>query len=165
MRYQTTSFEHLKAKLAELNDDPTKHWSKYPCLEWDRGVGGGGYGQLRHKAKHYSCHCLAFELTYGISDGLHTCHHCDNRRCFRPCHLFAGTMLDNMADMVAKGRRPITRLPGELCGRAKLTAADVLAIRARYIPYKMHQGILAKEFGVSATNIRTILDRKSWKHI
>lgn len=47
------------------------------------------------------------------------CHHCENRRCVRPGHLFLGTALDNTRDMFAKGRANKTR--GEGTGRAKLT--------------------------------------------
>jgi hypothetical protein len=32
-------------------------------------------------------------------------HKCDNRKCFRPDHLFEGTEADNTADMIAKGRK------------------------------------------------------------
>jgi hypothetical protein len=40
-----------------------------------------------------------------IPNGLLICHHCDNRRCCRPAHLFLGTYADNTADMVGKCRQ------------------------------------------------------------
>jgi hypothetical protein len=50
-------------------------------------------------------HREAYRLTYGeIPAGLLICHHCDNRACVRPDHLFLGTYKDNAQDMVRKGR-------------------------------------------------------------
>ncbi len=39
-----------------------------------------------------------------IPDGFWVLHHCDNRRCIRPAHLYLGTNADNMRDCAARGR-------------------------------------------------------------
>lgn len=68
-----------------------------------------GYGDFsvgsKANYKNVAAHRVAYELTYGpIPEGLSVLHHCDNPACPRPDHLFTGTQLDNMRDMIAKGR-------------------------------------------------------------
>lgn len=83
------------------------------CWEWtgDIGISGYGYfylkGQGKLRGKRWSAHRLSWALVHGvICDGLFACHHCDNRKCVNPAHLFLGTTKDNLIDMVNKGRSP-----------------------------------------------------------
>jgi hypothetical protein len=50
-------------------------------------------------------HRVSYELANGpIPAGLCVLHHCDNRPCIRPSHLFLGTRRDNALDKTLKGR-------------------------------------------------------------
>jgi len=128
------------------------------CWPW-RGELSDGYGALKRLGKRVKAHATAYRLLVGDPGGLHVLHHCDNRACCNPAHLFTGTNLANVEDKVAKGRQH--RLPGEANGRAKLTAEDVQYIRASSEPPE----VLAVRHGVTYQCIRSIQDRITWRHV
>jgi hypothetical protein len=75
------------------------------CWEWTATIDKSGYGIVGMRPKNLKASRVAWMLTNGaIPDGLWVLHHCDNRRCVRPDHLFLGTNTDNQRDSVAKGR-------------------------------------------------------------
>lgn len=131
------------------------------CWLWKHGRDHDGYGdfQTHNNPAHRSsgAHRVAWELTHGpIPAGLQVCHHCDVRACCNPAHLFLGTMQDNTADKVAKGRH---------VGHGyKLTADQVRVIRACCLAGEAYS-TLAGEFGVTATMIRSIAKGRVWAHL
>lgn len=81
--------------------------------------------------------------------------------CINPAHLFLGTHFDNMADMEKKGRARHPR--GERHGRALLTEADVIAIRAARATRTATISSLAAKYGVSEPTISAVALRYNWK--
>ena len=107
-----------------------------------------------------AAHRVSWTLEHGeIPAGMCVCHHCDNRRCVRPDHLFLGTAKDNMQDMVKKGRATKANR-GSGNGMAKLTEEQVYEIRevSKYGDLKR----LGEKFGVSKSSMYEIRTRKTW---
>lgn len=62
------------------------------------------YGKY-HNGKEDVAHRTAWILTFGkIPKDIKVLHACDNPPCCNPAHLFLGTQMDNIRDMISKGR-------------------------------------------------------------
>lgn len=131
------------------------------CWEWLRSCNTRGYGNISINNKMYKSHRVVYELIFGkIPVGMHVLHHCDNRKCCNPNHLFLGNNEDNIRDKIKKGRQS----RGERSNN-KLKEEQVLEIRKLYSLGNYSQKEIARKFGVGHTIIGSIVTRKKWKHI
>lgn len=144
--------------------DVARFWSKVQklandCWIWIAGEDKNGYGKFTYrdngKKVNVRANRYAFMLRYGFMPSAVSfiCHTCDNPRCVNPEHLFMGTVQDNVADMVSKGRQA-----------SKLKPAQVLEIRQLY-SNGMKISPIAKLYSVSYDTIRTLLSGKYWSHV
>ena len=137
------------------------------CWLWVRGLNKNGYGSMSVSPpvkgrRAQTTHRVAWKLFKGpIPAGMCVCHRCDVRSCVNPDHLFLGTNADNTADMNAKNRQRHPGQKGEKNGMAKLTAAEVLAIRQRRAQGENWKA-LAKEYGVHHQTIWKITSNMRW---
>jgi hypothetical protein len=77
------------------------------CWLWIGAVGRDLYGNIRVGSGRgmVGAHRVSWELHNGeIERGKQVLHHCDNRLCVNPGHLYLGDHFDNMHDKVERGR-------------------------------------------------------------
>lgn len=153
------------------------------CWNWIAGKDSLGYGVFQAKStkgwnepfkRGLRCvrsHRIAFALSYGYESKGHVCHHCDNKSCCNPKHLYDGTYETNSRDAWVRGIAVVPVL--------KLTNEQVLEIRALYPspngprprgPHRKKIGApdtasIAVKYGVSKSTILRIANRQGWKHI
>jgi hypothetical protein len=148
-------------------------WSKVTrgdgCWLWTGYRNRDGYGSINLGSGAnvmLLTHRVSWTLAHGeIPTGQYVCHHCDTPACVRPDHLFLGDQSANMKDGVAKGRVHLPAQDGSNNPQAKLTEAQVLAIRERYAAGGILHRELAPEFGVSVPTIAGIVRGEYWPHV
>lgn len=167
------------------------------CWLWDGSVDSDGYGLFSAKANGYRyqrAHRYSYFFHRGVAPiGLLVCHTCDTPRCINPDHLFLGSVADNNADMVRKGRnrhlsgdkhREAHNLDTVCRGNAwwneqrqennkthrgdnwsttKLPDRAVEEIRRRWEAREARQVDMAREYGVSKSLINLICHGKARK--
>lgn len=145
------------------SDFTDRFWSKVDksgdCWEWQASRFDTGYGCIWVDGRAQKAHRIAWTLTNGpIAPSVRILHRCDNRPCCRPDHLFAGSMADNTADMVRKGRH-------NRHGRTILTPEQVRSIRTRYAAGGATLKDLGAEHKVSWVAIWKVIHRKTWADV
>lgn len=134
------------------------------CWEWigARETAGYGFMFLQSKPPRWlKAHRFSYEIHYGpIPEGLFVCHTCDNPPCVNPAHLWVGTLAENTADMVKKGRSPNNA--GENNPRSKITWEQRDAIEL-LVKSGRSQTEVAKMYGIAQANVSAIILGKHWR--
>ncbi len=134
------------------------------CWLWPGVQHGKWYGRHTEKGVRKYAHRLSYEYHKGpIPEGLSVLHKCDVPLCINPDHLWAGTHLENVADMVAKNRHAKERSGprGEGTANAKLNEAQVMEILGE----QGRHGDIGKRYGVSQHAVSCIKRGATWKHV
>lgn len=154
-------------------DNPSPTPQPTPCRLWQGAVDKYGYGKKKVRYtrdgpwESDKVHRWVLNMIRDVRlrpDQV-VLHRCDQPLCFRVDHLQVGTIADNNADMLAKGRAskpPVNVLLGEKHGMSKLTRAAVEVL------WEMHehgatQVEIGRALGVSRTTVRRVLQGLSWR--
>jgi hypothetical protein len=149
-------FWSLVDKSGPLPDPATGIKSK--CWLWLGSVTDQGYGRFKAGGKTYMATRFAWqEMGKPDPGALTVSTRCRNKLCVRHLHL------KSRAEIMAS----VTRrwASGEDSWLARTTAKTVLQLRKLYAKGDLTQAMLAERFGLSLSNVKSILGRRSWKHI
>lgn len=155
-----TAAKRFSTKINIYGPIPEHRPELGPCHVWLAAKNYLNYGLFHQGKKMVPAHRFAWRLAFGsIPVGQSVLHKCDNAQCVNPNHLFLGTQLDNMRDMVDKGRV----LTGEENPSAVLTWTKVRAIRQLRETEKLSARKLGRLFGVCTSTITWIISGQHWK--
>jgi hypothetical protein len=162
------------------------------CWMWTGAIDRKGYGRVWNPGRTALAHRIVWELLRSplirTQCLLHTC---DTPLCVNPDHLWIGTRQDNNRDRDSKGRvargarhssrtqpdrvargarhmsrtKPWTVARGEMSGSAKLTEQDVRSIRIRFAKGGISKAELGRQFAVTDSNVRAIVNGRTWQHV
>lgn len=171
------NFEELFWSLVDSKDEDG-------CWEWRGAYSGDGYGLINRDGERYKVHRLAYRFEYGELEKPQVNHHCDNKMCVNPEHLYNGTQSDNLRDAyernenVRKGLKNdyetcMERLRkiqendlyarGEDTPHSKLTEPEVRDIKEMVGDRTDTE--IAKQYGVDRRTIRKIRIGDNWSHV
>jgi hypothetical protein len=113
----------------------------------------GGYGHRKINGKVTLVHRCALEQKLGrpIREGFLALHHCDNRPCYEPEHLYEGTNAQNNQDTLERGRW--RGAPD----RPQISDSVRAAARHRYVVDGASLVQVATEFGISVSSVTRIV--------
>lgn len=136
------------------------------CWIWDGACKGRdeAYPAVRVGKIVWRGHRLMLSLKIGreLQPAELACHECDVPLCIAPNHLFLGTPLSNMRDMIEKGRARPPR--GEMHWASKLTEEQIAEIKLLH-KAGTTQTALGALFGVTQQTIGNIINHKTWRHL
>ena len=149
-------------------DDIKKFWSRVrrkesdKCWDWTGSLRSPrGYGQIKIKGKTKAAHRVSWEIKNGpipagdMKGTMCVLHHCDNKKCVNPEHLFVGSQKDNVADMYSKGRN--VDLSGTNNPAYKFPDTVISEIRSRYAFGSETQREIGMIYGISKSHIGNII--------
>lgn len=123
-----------------------------------------GYGDFKVGTVCLPAHRVALLLERGpLAPGMEAAHSCNNRACVSPLHLRPRTHAENQRESI--GRHVGVKNAGESNGNARLTDAEVLALRAHYAEGEATVASLAEAYAYSVAGMASVLIGDRYRHL
>lgn len=145
-----------------------RFWSKVDCGDDDecwvwQATTTRGYGRFSIEATPRPAHRVAYRLEVEEPGDDLVLHHCDNRACVNPNHLYLGDQEDNMEDMFERGRN--NHVSEEEHPQSKLTRKAVSHIKWDLEETDKTHRELGERYDVSSTTIGEISRGATWTEV
>lgn len=129
--------------------------SESGCWEINGARDRDGYAHVNYAGKAHKAHRFAYETWVGpIPEGHLVRHKCDNPCCINPNDLETGTDLDNVHDMISRGRQ-----------KTLLTVEQVREARMLRETTSMTIQEIADHYNVGHPCMVAVIYRRSWKNV
>jgi len=155
--------DHIRRALEEH----TERAESTGCLIWTGARNADGRGRITlrvgDRRVQYVVPRVVYALEHDVEPGRRLVLHgpCDRPECCAVEHLRLGTVAENVADMLERGRARI----GEQHPRAKLREIDVEFIAARLATHTDAEIAAALGHIVCRRSIRCLRDGETWSHL
>jgi hypothetical protein len=148
-----TPLEAYESNVIKNNDNE--------CWGWKGKDNGKCYGILSYKPEPWAIHRYSYTIHNGIiPNGMYVLHKCDNPICSNPKHLFLGTNLDNINDMLQKGRNA----KGEMLPHTSINSETALIIK-EMLSFDKRMIDISRQLKVGYSLVNAIKRNNSWKHV
>jgi predicted DNA-binding protein YlxM (UPF0122 family) len=163
MKFNLDNYSEYRDLLTSRFHERYKINEETNCWEWTHGKTKSGYGRFSLNGQMIRAHRFSYHIYNEIDPGrFECCHHCDNKICVNPQHLFLGTAKDNALDRENKKRHP--HPSGENSKSSKLTNEQVLEIKKMLL-----NGVtlpeIEKLFSVTNSTVSAIKMGDRWSHV
>ena len=166
--------KYIRQRKPITQKDLDRFWSKVDireqdqCWDWQLTPTKHGYGLFAAGGTLHRCTRFVWIHSGGlyskeITGNLRITTSCGNKMCCNPKHM----KLNSQQEVWDRIREAGTMTVGSKHKMSKLTEADVLNIRARYVKRSVANGLgnIGKDYGVTPGCVRDIIIRKTWRHV
>ena len=166
--------KYIRQRKPITQKDLDRFWSKVDireqdqCWDWQLTPTKYGYGLFAAGGTLHRCTRFVWIHSGGlyskeITGNLRITTSCGNKMCCNPKHM----KLNSQQEVWDRIREAGTMTVGSKHKMSKLTEADVLNIRARYVKRSVANGLgnIAKDYAVTPGCVRDIIIRKTWRHV